>query len=278
MTDPILYPMPSNTVTGLRQDVARRRAELGDTVAALAERVDPRRQAEDGIRTALRSPIVIGGTVVAGVAAVIFAVPHRGFRHGAAVTIVGALIGAAAITASRGRSTASEVGSAEPPQTPDEPDAAPRVELPPSPPGGDVVDVLLEQHRQVETAFARVANAGPADKLDTFATLVSLLNSHEKGEQEVVHPVLRELSPDATAIVDARIAEETRAERSLANVIAMGVTDERFDRALAELADSVHAHAQREETEEFPLIRRDVPVERRQRMANGLNAVRADLL
>ena len=71
--------------------------------------------------------------------------------------------------------------------------------------------------------------------------------------------------------------DRQRAERNLADLISMGVFDRRFDKKLAALHALVRAHAEREEREEFPLLRREIPPDQLRRMASELRATLGEL-
>jgi len=121
----------------------------------------------------------------------------------------------------------------------------------------DVVDVLLDQHRQIVAAFERVRDAAAGqDRLEAFSALVQLVRHHERTEQRVVHPALAAFSDE---VARARVEEEIAADRMLASLISIGVHDLNFDAGLARLQQMVADHAEREETEEFPLLRERLP-------------------
>jgi hemerythrin superfamily protein/carbon monoxide dehydrogenase subunit G len=139
---------------------------------------------------------------------------------------------------------------------------------------GDVVDVLIAQHQHVREMFARVQSAAGDTKKRHFDSLAELLRVHETSEQQVVHPVTRESTPDGQQVAGARIDEELQADRAIAELEALGVDDPQFDVKLEALHRAVLAHAAHEEQEEFPRLRM-LTVERRQAMADELRAAQA---
>jgi hemerythrin superfamily protein len=137
----------------------------------------------------------------------------------------------------------------------------------------DVVDVLIAQHQQVKALMGRVAAAEGQDKQRLFAELVDLLKTHEKGEQRVVHPVMRSSIDGGESTANARLGEEERADQLIAEVETM-ITDSReFDMWFEQLRHAVLDHAAHEEREEFPKLRREVPAARLRTMAEELIAV-----
>ena len=141
----------------------------------------------------------------------------------------------------------------------------------------DIGDVLTAQHRHLDNLFARVESAdNPVTKRETFASLVDFINRHERAEQEIVHPVLREVGPEGVDMWTRRMNEEEVADRALASLIAQDVEHPNFTSGLANLRSTVRAHAQHEEDEEFPLLRAHVPGERLRRMATRIRVAQID--
>jgi hypothetical protein len=125
----------------------------------------------------------------------------------------------------------------------------------------DAVDVLLAQHERIKAMFGEVPAASGQHKQDLFEDLVRLLAVHEAAEAELVHPLSRRDNAAGDAVVDARLAEEQQAKRDLADLYEMGTADPRFDAGLVRLQQAVLAHAEHEQQEEFPALRRAIPAE-----------------
>jgi hypothetical protein len=230
LSDPILYPARHDTAEGLRQEALRTRTELANTVAALSERLSPRRAVRPGVVI----PIVAGAVVLAAL------------RR---IPAVGALagLGASAATAAalRWRERRWTAGAAR----------SRRGSGFATGGGSDVVAVLRGQHRRIERGFAAVFAARGSDRLEAFSSLVNLLRHHERVEQEFVHPLLQSFAPD---VADASLAEELAAGRGLASLISRGVDDPGFEPDLVRLRSMVADHAAHEESREFPVLRRQL--------------------
>jgi hemerythrin superfamily protein len=138
----------------------------------------------------------------------------------------------------------------------------------------DVVDLLLAQHQQIRSLFARLETAAEDQRTDLFRELVTLLAVHETAEEEVVHPRTRRVE-GGDAIVDARLGEEHRAKELLGTLNDMGPKAEGFDTLLLQLRDDVLAHARHEEQEEFPRLRRDSNPDELRGMAVAVRAAEA---
>jgi carbon monoxide dehydrogenase subunit G len=139
---------------------------------------------------------------------------------------------------------------------------------------GDIVDVLLAQHEHIKEAFTGVQASSGDAKEQLFTGLTDLLHTHETGEQQVVHPVTRASTPDGPQIATARVEEERQADLAVAELKALGTGHPLFDAKLAAFHQAVLAHATNEERDEFPRLRQ-LPAERRQAMADELQAAQA---
>lgn len=139
----------------------------------------------------------------------------------------------------------------------------------------DVVDLLLEQHNQIKELFGRVPAAQGAEKRQLFEQLVRLLAVHESAEEEVVHPAARKRIEGGEQMVDTRLREEDEAKHALAALHDLGVEHPEFDRQFGALAAAVIRHAEREEAEEFPRLRENIPAEQLRRMTGAVQAAEA---
>jgi hemerythrin superfamily protein len=118
---------------------------------------------------------------------------------------------------------------------------------------GDVVELLLEQHKQVRSLFKGLL--GPNARRDDWDTLLRLLAVHETAEEEVVYPALKGLGDEANAVAEARKQEEDKAKKELSDLEALGFDGEGFMTRLADFRTAVEAHADSEEREVFPRLR-----------------------
>jgi hemerythrin superfamily protein len=121
-------------------------------------------------------------------------------------------------------------------------------------PEEDVIDLLCRQHEEIRGLFADLEQAGEDDRERLFNELVRKLSVHETAEQELVHPAIHGLAGGAE-VVDARVAEEHRATELLSTMVDIGPDAEGFDTLLVQLREDVLAHAEHEESAEFPLLR-----------------------
>ncbi|WP_238455109.1 hemerythrin domain-containing protein [Micromonospora sp. ATA51] len=135
-------------------------------------------------------------------------------------------------------------------------------------PDEDVVDLLLAQHAQIEELFLLVIGGTGQDRRDAFDDLVRLLAVHETAEEEIIHPLARDLpGGGGDPMVEDRMDEERRANETLKTLVEGGVDADSFDTAIILLRDVVLTHARYEERYEFPLLRQHVPAARLRSLA-----------
>jgi hypothetical protein len=120
-------------------------------------------------------------------------------------------------------------------------------------PTDDIVFVITQDHTAVRQRLAEFDSVSAGARGELFWKLMDQLVRHEVGEQVVVYPALKEL-PGGSEVADARIAEESEAEKLLASMEDMDPEGEEFTVALIQLRDSVLEHAQMEEAEVLPLF------------------------
>jgi hemerythrin superfamily protein len=116
----------------------------------------------------------------------------------------------------------------------------------------------------------RATTAEGEHRQQLFDELRALLAAHETAEEMVVRPATRKAAGDDVA--DARNHEEDEANRMLAELEKLDVESAEFTRKFAAFEKAVVAHAEREEAEEFPQLRRACSKEDRVTMARALVA------
>lgn len=117
----------------------------------------------------------------------------------------------------------------------------------PRPTSGDVVELILEDHRRFE-ALLRDLRDATADREAARTALANLLISHGEAEEAQVYPAL--VRKDAIDDDEAEHGEEEHAEGNqalLALLEVEGTSSEDFDDAVEELATALMHHIGEEE-------------------------------
>lgn len=139
---------------------------------------------------------------------------------------------------------------------------------------GDVVELLVEQHEEVRTLMARVLGARGPERRRAFEEARAALTRHEEAEEAVLRPLTRK-APGGDALAEARAGEEDRASQALAMLERLDVDGVPFETEFRELLEAVLAHAEKEETAEFPLLRRTYDADTLRRARRAVEDVEA---
>jgi hypothetical protein len=251
-SDPIRYPYPLGSVEGQRQAAVRARHDLTETIGELAERLGRAGRLRQRTRVSMLSA---AAGAVGSLTVQVLGLRSRRGSIPVALLVAGASGWAAWRVMSRDATTwrAHRAGHGLARSA-----------------GGDVVDLLVAQHRQISGAFDAVLRDDAAQRTESFARLVALLTQHEHAEQNIVHPMLTDAELQRRCLADER-----QAERSLASMIAMGVESPDFVNGLLRLRHQVTLHMRREEEEEFPRLRATAPAGLLSRATNAVQAAQA---
>lgn len=142
-------------------------------------------------------------------------------------------------------------------------------------PGGDAIEILLNQHQEIRRRFAAVRMGQGEERRDAFNALRALLAVHETAEQEVLRPVTRASLPNGGDVADARMREENEAKQMLAHLEEIGPDAPEFSAKLYQLEQAVLAHAEHEEREEFPGVRQARSKSQLETMGKAIRAAEA---
>jgi hemerythrin superfamily protein len=131
--------------------------------------------------------------------------------------------------------------------------------------GTNVIDVIQQEHQEIEALLAQVADHDNAGRDEAFEKLASHLSKHEAAEQAVVRPEISKI--DGTE-AEAREAEETKADAMLAQLKSLDVGSAEFDSLFEKFRSAVLRHAQHEESEEHPKLAANLDPERLEDMGD----------
>ncbi|MEU5523459.1 hemerythrin domain-containing protein [Streptomyces sp. NPDC047860] len=123
--------------------------------------------------------------------------------------------------------------------------------------GGNVVDELVTDHREVEELFSKIEElpAGHQDR-KVYADQVTMeLVRHSVAEEAYLYPAVREHVPNGDALADQEIEDHDRAERTMKDMERREADDAEFDRLIGMLMSEIREHIADEEQNLFPQLR-----------------------
>ncbi|MGW2234282.1 hemerythrin domain-containing protein, partial [Streptomyces sp. NPDC001759] len=123
--------------------------------------------------------------------------------------------------------------------------------------GGNVIDELMTDHREVEEIFGRI-EALPIGHKDrkVYADQATMeLIRHSVAEEEYLYPAVREHVAGGDAIADREIEDHSEAEQIMKDLESCEADHHEFDRLIGKLMTEVRSHIADEEQNLFPELR-----------------------
>ncbi|GAA4552252.1 hemerythrin domain-containing protein [Amycolatopsis samaneae] len=137
----------------------------------------------------------------------------------------------------------------------------------------DVVELITEDHREVERLFEELKSA-PRKRPLLVPVLAALLTAHSRAEEAEVYPVARTEAGEADEVAHGQ-EEHAQAERLLARLVETDHDSDRFDKVLKELVEAVTHHVEEEESTVLPRMREHLDDRRRAELGRVFAASRA---
>ncbi|MFD7014684.1 hemerythrin domain-containing protein [Streptomyces sp. NPDC059161] len=123
--------------------------------------------------------------------------------------------------------------------------------------GGNVIDELMRDHREVEEMFGRIrAMSGQDQQLRDLVDQVTIeLVRHSVAEEQYLYPAVREHVDGGDSLADKEIEDHSRVEKLLKRLEKTDTGSAEMSPLLQQLMDEVAAHVQDEENNLFPMLR-----------------------
>ncbi|MEV6318607.1 hemerythrin domain-containing protein [Streptomyces sp. NPDC051776] len=122
--------------------------------------------------------------------------------------------------------------------------------------GGDVVQELTTDHREVDELFQQIEKTAPgnSERKRLLDQLTIELVRHSVAEEMYLYPAVREHLAGGDNLADREIADHARVEELLKDLEERTADDKDFDRLVIKLKTEVTSHVQDEETNLFPQL------------------------
>ena len=121
--------------------------------------------------------------------------------------------------------------------------------------GGDVISILVTDHREVEEIFGQIEATTDPDQRRTLADrAITELVRHSVAEEAYVYPAYRTHVPGGADLAEREVNEHAEAERTMKDLEALAPTDARFEELLGRLMREIRHHVAEEEGELFPQL------------------------
>jgi hemerythrin superfamily protein len=123
--------------------------------------------------------------------------------------------------------------------------------------GGNVIDELMTDHREVAELFGRIEALPPGHKdRKVYADQATIeLVRHSVAEEEYLYPAVREHLAGGDALADQELEDHAKAEQIMKDLESCEAGDAEFDRLMGELMTEIRSHIADEEGNLFPQLR-----------------------
>lgn len=132
----------------------------------------------------------------------------------------------------------------------------------------NAIDMLEEQHREVEAIFAQIADSEVGSKKRLVKILVDKLTSHMEIEEEIFYPAAYEIESNE---VRHAVDEHNEARPLMDELMSMQSDDDDFDELLNELEIKIAHHVKDEEKDLFPECREAMTPEELRRLGKKMS-------
>ncbi|WP_063798744.1 hemerythrin domain-containing protein [Nocardia sp. NRRL S-836] len=140
----------------------------------------------------------------------------------------------------------------------------------------DVVDLIMQDHREVERLFDELKNHPEKRPLLT-PVLCGLLVAHSRAEEAEVYPVAQQEAGETDEVEHSQ-EEHAEAEQLLAKLLDAEMDSPQYDQMLQKVIDSITHHVEEEEKTVLPGMRKRLSAERRYELGEKFARSRADHL
>lgn len=129
--------------------------------------------------------------------------------------------------------------------------------------GGNVIDELVTDHREVEEIFGKIEALAPGHKnrkLHADQATMELVR-HSVAEEAYLYPAVRKHVPGGDTLADQELEDHAQAERLMKELESREADDPEFDRLMGMLMSEIRAHIADEEENLFPRLRASCPAD-----------------
>jgi hemerythrin superfamily protein len=129
--------------------------------------------------------------------------------------------------------------------------------------GGNVIDELMTDHREVEELFGKI-EALPSGHKDRkmYADQVTMeLVRHSVAEEAYLYPAVREHVAGGNTLADKELEDHAEAEQIMKDLESCAADDPQFDRLARMLMTEIREHIADEEGNLFPRLRSACPAD-----------------
>ena len=146
----------------------------------------------------------------------------------------------------------------------------------PTPKEATAIDLLKDQHREVEKLFSAFDKASsPDDKEELFETIADKLAIHARIEEQYFYPAVT--AKKTEDMVLEAFVEHTSIKRLLADLLESDAEDPKFEAQMKVLKEQVEHHVEEEEEQLFPAAKKVLTKDELVALAQEMTALQTEL-
>ncbi|MEV4437098.1 hemerythrin domain-containing protein [Streptomyces sp. NPDC049555] len=138
--------------------------------------------------------------------------------------------------------------------------------------GGNVIEELTTDHREVESLFQRIQSLPAEDpqRRSLADQLTIELVRHSVAEEEYLYPAVRAHVDDGAALAEKEISDHARVERLLKDLESARPGEHAFEATLEQLREEVLQHVADEESRLFTLLQQACSAEQLDKLGDKI--------
>lgn len=126
----------------------------------------------------------------------------------------------------------------------------------------DVLDLLMQEHREVEALLDQISQPEQnPDSRDTADRVIAMLVKHSVAEEMYVYPVMEQYLPNGKQDVEHDKQEHQELEELLKQLEGLAPEEDDFAQCVSKIQEVLNDHVHDEEDEQFPRLREAVPAD-----------------
>ena len=141
----------------------------------------------------------------------------------------------------------------------------------------NAIDLLTEQHKEVDNLIQRIESADGDSKELLFQELADKVAAHAKIEETIFYPAV--LARQTEDLLLESVEEHLSVKRVLADLLELDPSEEQFDAKLKVMKEQLEHHAHEEEEKElFPKVKKLLSAEDLEGLGGEMVALFEELL
>jgi hemerythrin superfamily protein len=116
----------------------------------------------------------------------------------------------------------------------------------------DCIDLLTQQHREVNELFERIKVASETEKYTLFEQVAEALTIHTELEEQLFYPAVK--FNDTQDLLKSSFEEHQEAKDLMEEILDSEPEDHIFDAKFNDLVTAIQHHVFEEESDLFPLV------------------------